>query len=292
MRQTGAVFLRGSQQHFHPAQLGTAKATRVKATVKKKAADDIFTSVTTIVHKVLLQDGNNQTCPSLPKPDYLARQVNWHRQKVRPAEPTDLVSEIDEQFVPEAFYRGSVIAVGDKKHLLFASDNMLHILATAKVWYIDGTFKLVKHLFTQLLSIHAFVRQGEDSKQVPLLFCLMSGKRKNDYKKVMKAVKRIVSNAAVSKMVIDFEAAMWRAIPRVYPLVMIMGCCFHWCQCVWRTNHLQEQLVNNETTKTNHAQFHTARPTDYEQATKNAFRSATLVYGFLTDFGSHSPETF
>ena len=167
MRQTGAVFLRGSQQHFHPAQLGAAKATRVKATVKKKAADDIFTSATAIVHKVLLQDGNNQTCPSLPKPDYLARQVNWHKQKVRPAEPTDLVSEIDEQFVPEAFYRGSVIAVGDKKHLLFASDNMLHILATAKVWYIDGTFKLVKHLFTQLLSIHAFVRQGEDSKQVP-----------------------------------------------------------------------------------------------------------------------------
>ena len=58
------------------------------------------------------------------------------------------------------------------------------------------------------------------------------------------------------------------------------------------TNHLQEQVVNNETTTKNHAQFHTARLTDYEQATKNAFRSATLVCGFLTDFGSHSPETF
>jgi len=40
--------------------------------------------------------------------------------------------------------------------------------------------------------------------------------------------------------------------------------------------------------KKNHAQFHTARPTDYEQATKNAFRSATVVYGFLTDFGAHA----
>ena len=133
--------------------------------------------------------------------------------------------------------------------MLFASDNMLRILAKAKVWYINGTFKLIKHPFTQLLSIHAFVRQGEDSKQVSLLFCLMSGKRKNDYKKVMKAVKRIVSDAAVSKTVIDFEAAMWRAIPRVYPLVKIMDCCFHWCQCVWHTSHLREQLVNNETTK-------------------------------------------
>ena len=98
----------------------------------RDTADDIFTSATAIVHNVLLQNGNNQPCPSLPKPDYLAQQANRHRQKVRPAEPTDLVFEIDEQFVPEAFYRGSVIAVGDKKHLLFASDSMLHILSKAK----------------------------------------------------------------------------------------------------------------------------------------------------------------
>jgi len=32
--------------------------------------------------------------------------------------------------------------------------------------------------------------------------------------------------------------------------------------------------------------------TDYEQATKNAFRAATLVYGFLTDFGEHSRGRF
>ena len=181
MRQTGAVFLRGSQQHFHPAQLGTAKATRVKATVKKKAADDIFTSATTIVHKVLLQDGNNQTCPSLPKPDYLAQQANRHRQKVRPAEPTDLVFEIDEQFVPEAFYRGSVIAVGDKKHLLFASDSMLHILSKAKCGIsMARSSSLSIHSLNYLVFMHAFVGQGEDSKQVRG-FCLMFGKRKNDY---------------------------------------------------------------------------------------------------------------
>ena len=147
----------------------------------RDTADDIFTSATAIVHNVLLQNGNNQPCPSLPKPDYLAQQANRHRQKVRPAEPTDLVFEIDEQFVPEAFYRGSVIAVGDKKHLLFASDSMLHILSKAKCGIsMARSSSLSIHSLNYLVFMHAFVGQGEDSKQVRG-FCLMFGKRKNDY---------------------------------------------------------------------------------------------------------------
>ena len=33
---------------------------------------------------------------------------------------------------------------------------------------MDGTFKVIKALFTQLYSIHAFVKQNGDIKQVPL----------------------------------------------------------------------------------------------------------------------------
>ncbi|XP_064650935.1 uncharacterized protein LOC135502210 [Lineus longissimus] len=63
----------------------------------------------------------------------------------------------------------------------------------------------------------------------------MSGKRKKDYKKVLKAIKNLISgNPVLEKIVIDFEASMWRAIPRVFPDVQITGCAFHWCQCIWR----------------------------------------------------------
>jgi len=55
---------------------------------------------------------------------------------------------------------------------------MIRLLNRAEVWYIDGNFKILKEPFKQLFTIHAFIRQGEHAKQVPLMFCLMSGKRK------------------------------------------------------------------------------------------------------------------
>jgi len=121
-----------------------------------------------------------------------------------------------------------------KHHLPFASDEMIRLLSRAEVWYIDGTFKIIKEPFKQLFTIHTFIRQGEHAKQVPLMFCMMSGKRKRDYRAVLREVTHLMPQIPnVKKIVLDFEAAVWKAIPKVLPGVQLMGCAFHWMQCIW-----------------------------------------------------------
>ena len=49
---------------------------------------------------------------------------------------------------------------------------------------MDGTFKLMRDPFKKIFTKNAFVCHGDCSKQVPLVFLVMSSKRYKDYKNV------------------------------------------------------------------------------------------------------------
>lgn len=134
-------------------------------------------------YQVLLNEVGDEPCPALSKPDHLARAANRVRQSTRPQDPLDLDFQLCQEHVPDGFLKADIKKHG-KRHIILATDQQLEHLSKAKTWYIDGTFKLVKRPFQQLFTINAFVRTDDHAKQVPLVFVMMSGRKKKDYRAV------------------------------------------------------------------------------------------------------------
>ncbi|XP_073235751.1 uncharacterized protein [Porites lutea] len=201
---------------------------------------------------VLLNELGDEPCPALPKPDHLARAANRVRQSTRPRDPSDLDFDLSHEHIPDSFLKADIKNIGKRRHLIFATDQQLAHLSKAKVWHIDGTFKLVKHPFQQLFMINAFQRTDDHAKQVPLAFVLMSGRKKKDYRKVMKSILEMLPvEPDVRQITIDFEKALWGVLRQLFPEVRIKGCVFHWTQALWRKIQelgLQHQYSNDQGT--------------------------------------------
>jgi len=110
----------------------------------------------------------------------------------------------------------------------------MEIMTTDRTWYVDATFKVVKDSFKQLLSVHAFMRSGDKTKQLSLCFVLMSGKKTKDNRKVLKTLKTILPMVQTKTFVVDFETGLWKAIRHVFPEAIIKGCVFHFAHVLYR----------------------------------------------------------
>ena len=189
-------------------QPGTAVVANVAKRLREETRDKPLDPAGAIVEGILQELITDEPCPTLPKFCTLTRTANRLRQKSRSRDPTDLTYDIDELQLDPNFFRRD-IKVGEKRHLLFANRSQLELLQSAKTWYSGSTFKVVRKPFTQLFSIHAFIRKDECTKQVPLVFCLMSGKKKRDYKHVLRAILELIPTHRCCRVVMDFESAVW-----------------------------------------------------------------------------------
>ena len=96
----------------------------------------------------------------------------------------NLAFEVNEDCIPEEFLKGDILKHG-KRHLIFATEEQLQLLWKAKSWYIDQTFQCCPRKFEQLFTISTFVSsEDRDAKQVPVVFVLMSSRKRKDYRKV------------------------------------------------------------------------------------------------------------
>lgn len=231
--QDGDIYVPSLHSHNHPAKPGREQFLKTSAEVKKRGKNELFRSALTIVEVMTSNISPDPLPSSLPNPHNLARSVNRNRQGNRPKNPKDLTFSLNKDHIPNDFLMCDV-TVDDARHLIFSHPRQRDLLKDAKTWYCDGTFRIVKAPFMQLYSIHAFIKGEEQVKQIPLVFVLMSRKRKRDYKEVMQCIKEVIPEVNLRTVVADFESSFWKAVRSVFPDIAIKGCSFHWRQAVWR----------------------------------------------------------
>ena len=80
----------------------------------------------------------------------------------------------------------------------------------------------------------------------------MFGKRERDYRRVLRTLKQLAPTLNPAAVVMDFEAAMWRAATAVFTQTRLFRFNFHWTQAVWRKVQelgLQASYRDNDATQ-------------------------------------------
>jgi len=103
-----------------------------------------------------------------------------------------------------------------------------------------------------VLCIHIFVQEGDATKQVPLLFVVMSGKSASDYVAILQHFKNNrLNNTIVGHVVMDFEFGVLSAMHQEFQQANVHGCNFHWYQAILKRVQalgLPPSYINNANT--------------------------------------------
>ena len=95
----------------------------------------------------------------------MIRNVNNHKKNLCPTDPSSKDFELLIESIPQDFLLEDII--NSERHIIFATKKQSNFFISAKTWFVDGTFKFVKHSFVDFFSIHAFVKSNGDMIQIP-----------------------------------------------------------------------------------------------------------------------------
>ena len=115
--------------------------------------------------------------------------------------------------------------------IAFASDADLRCLAAARIYMMDGNFKMAPKQFLQLYVIHVPVGQHTS---VPLVYAFMQRKSEESYNELLDAVREKAEELGLvlqpELIIVDFELAIHNASVRVVTIFRMVhgGKCKTW----------------------------------------------------------------
>jgi len=247
---TSDVKARESTEHNHAPNIGQINAALVKNKIKKLA------QTTTEKPRNIIQESTSQVLSAetaVHLPTYNAARLCIQRQRKHLQQNQTLnLSEIHFDNIKtnagDNFIFWDSGSQDNHRIIMFGTNQNLQVLKEFRNWCIDGTFKVAPTLFYQLFTIHALI----DEKALPMVYCFLSNKQTDSYKRVFEKILEI-GNAVPDSILTDYEMAEMNAINAVFPNAEIVGCFFHLAQNLWRKiqqNRLSEIYKDDESVRT------------------------------------------
>ena len=141
------------------------------------------------------------------------------------------------------------ITIKEGKIILFATNKSLKLLADAKAFSSDGTFRVCPKIWKQLFVLCVEISEGV---WVPVAYLVYPGKTYNIYVQgytlVKIALDRLGLKLSASYMMADFEINIKKAAIFVFDIT-VKGCVFHYAKCIWKKvvdNGLKVQYQKKE----------------------------------------------
>ena len=113
--------------------------------------------------------------------------------------------------------------------IVFSTPKFFSIPKESKLWYADGTFKVVPELFHQLYTIYG----EKDGVVYPCIYALFTGKSESIYNRLLSKLLEIEPALNHIHIMVDFENAAINAFEENF-VAIISGCFFHLSQSIFR----------------------------------------------------------
>ena len=121
-----------------------------------------------------------------------------------------------------------------KSVIIFTSSLQLELFELCSKGSVDGNFKIAPTNYSQVFVF--MLKYGE--KWVPVSFALLPSKEESSYKLFFNMMKYELKKrnipCNVNKMIVDFEIGIQVAAISVWENLIILGCYFHFGQCIMR----------------------------------------------------------
>ena len=224
-------------EHNHDKDEKKLERQQIRATVKRKATEDLTARPSKVIRIELQKFADNE----LESTDIrsIAQSLYRERRKVYPALPKtrqELHQTLNsmttstskgEDFILENNPETGLVVLSCTTNLEFLTNNAEEI-------FVDGTFKCCPKFFYQLYTIHGLC----NGHYIPLVYALLPGQSQEIYRNMWTCLIDICSarNLLLNPSVIhaDFEVAMLTVLRDIYPTAVIKCCRFHLGQAWWR----------------------------------------------------------